>query len=72
MMDFPGINSVPSMVRSAQQLRGVAGVRLDASTRLAGVDAQAQQLTARHEAQVARMLERVGDQMAGTLLDLVG
>jgi hypothetical protein len=31
-----------------------------------------QQLTARHEAQLARMMERMDDKMAGTLLDLVG
>ncbi|MFP6903137.1 MAG: hypothetical protein VCB81_05690 [Verrucomicrobiia bacterium] len=69
MMEFPGITSVS---HSAQQVRGNALARLDYSTRLSGVDSQVQQLTARHEAQLARMMERVDDAVAGALLDLVG
>ena len=69
MMEFPGIASVS---HSAQQLRGNALARLDYSMRRLGVDSQVQRLTARHEAQLARMMERVDDEMAGTLLDLVG
>jgi hypothetical protein len=72
MMEFPGIASVS---HSAQQLRGNAVARLEFSVRSAGlsaVNSQVQQLTARHEAQLARMMERVDDEMAGTLLDLVG
>ena len=72
MMDFSGIASVP---HSAQQLRGNALARLEFSVRSAGIsaaDSQVQQLTARHEAQLARMMERLDDKMAGTLLDLVG
>jgi len=49
--------------------------RLEFSVRSAGlsaVDSQVQQLTARHEAQLARMMERVDDEVAGALLDLVG
>ena len=64
MMEFPGITSVS---HSAQQLRGNALARLEFSVRSA-----VQQLTARHEAQLARMMERMDDEMAGTLLDLVG
>ena len=71
MMEFPGIASVS---HSAQQLRGNALARLEFSVRsvgLSAVDSQVQQLTARHEAQLARMMERLDDEMAGTLLDLV-
>ena len=49
--------------------------RLEFSVRSAGlsaVDSQVQQLTARHEAQLARLMERVDDEVAGALLDLVG
>ena len=63
------------MSHSAQQMREDALARLDFSVRSAGlssVDSQVLQLTARHEAQMARMMERVDDEMAGTLLDLVG
>ncbi len=73
MMEFPGITSVSQSVQhSAQQLRGNALARLDFSTQLSGVDSQMQRLTARHEAQLARMMERMDDEVAGTLLDLVG
>ena len=63
------------MSHSAQQMRGNAVARLEFSVRstgLSAVDTQVQRLTARHEAQLARMMERVDDEMAGTLLDLVG